>query len=283
MNLTYPDATGTTSATSINSGGSDIIPGSFTIARITALGTTNSTVTVASTDTINDVLTKIQNALADGTTATIDPTSGVITVTPGSGTLSFAGTTSDSTNFLTVAGFTGSGPYTSVPLIDNSKVNINPGDTSSNTYALSSYSIGTDGSVTATYANGDKITVTGDSNRTLLYTTAKGVQIQSANITNSVINPSQLQLQMSNVLNPDGLVSSGGNMFTLGPNAGMQTFAIGGNAGMGTINSGELESSNVDLTTELANLIIAQRSIDANSKTFSAENTIMRELVNLGN
>jgi flagellar hook protein FlgE len=77
------------------------------------------------------------------------------------------------------------------------------------------------------------------------------------------------QLAMANFPNPQGLEQ-------LGDTSWQQTFTSGdavqgtaASAGFGSIQSGALESSNVDLTTELVNMITAQRSFDANAQVIT--------------
>jgi flagellar hook protein FlgE len=54
-----------------------------------------------------------------------------------------------------------------------------------------------------------------------------------------------------------------------------------GTAGLGSIQSGALELSNVDLSTEMANLITAQRAFEANSKIVSTSDEILQDVVNM--
>jgi flagellar hook protein FlgE len=68
----------------------------------------------------------------------------------------------------------------------------------------------------------------------------------------------------------------------------VQTFASGapvygqaGNAGMGTIDSGSLEQSNVDITTQLVNMITAQRAFQANAEMVSTENQITQTVIGI--
>jgi flagellar hook protein FlgE len=56
---------------------------------------------------------------------------------------------------------------------------------------------------------------------------------------------------------------------------------IPGTAGFGTLESGKLESSTVDLATELADMIEAQRNYTANSKVFQTGADLLDVLVNL--
>jgi flagellar hook protein FlgE len=56
---------------------------------------------------------------------------------------------------------------------------------------------------------------------------------------------------------------------------------IPGTNGLGTINPGALEMSNVDLSREFSNMIIAERGLQANSKTITTSDTILTTLVNM--
>ncbi|MCY1249637.1 Flagellar hook protein FlgE [compost metagenome] len=50
---------------------------------------------------------------------------------------------------------------------------------------------------------------------------------------------------------------------------------------LGSVSSGALEESNVDLTAQLVNLIVAQRNYQANAKTIQTESTISDTIINL--
>lgn len=52
-------------------------------------------------------------------------------------------------------------------------------------------------------------------------------------------------------------------------------------ANIGTILGGALEASNVDLTDQLVNMIIAQRNFQANAKTITTENTLTETVINI--
>jgi flagellar hook protein FlgE len=74
----------------------------------------------------------------------------------------------------------------------------------------------------------------------------------------------------------------------LGANAWAATFASGepvqgspGNGKFGALQSGALEESNVDLTSELVNMMTAQRAYQANAQTIKTQDQVMSTLVNL--
>jgi flagellar hook protein FlgE len=61
------------------------------------------------------------------------------------------------------------------------------------------------------------------------------------------------------------------------------TAAIGasGTNGLGTLQGGAIEESNVNISAEFSDLIIAQRAFEANSKTVTTFDTITQETINM--
>ncbi len=70
--------------------------------------------------------------------------------------------------------------------------------------------------------------------------------------------------------NPSGLSSEGGNLLAESSASGTPTTGTAGQDGMGTIQQGFLERSNVQMVTELVNLITAQRAYETNSRAIKA-------------
>ncbi|MNT78707.1 Flagellar hook protein FlgE [compost metagenome] len=62
---------------------------------------------------------------------------------------------------------------------------------------------------------------------------------------------------------------------------GFMTFAGDTEIGTGAIISGQLEMSNVDLTAEFTEMIVAQRGFQANSRIITTSDEILQEVVNL--
>lgn len=90
------------------------------------------------------------------------------------------------------------------------------------------------------------------------------------------------QIMLQNFSNPDQLVKAGGNLYTVTTAAGgLAAAAAPGSSGLGTIESGYLEMSNVDLASQLTNLITAQQAYSANSKVITTSNDVLQTLVNL--
>jgi flagellar hook protein FlgE len=75
-------------------------------------------------------------------------------------------------------------------------------------------------------------------------------------------------IPLVNVASPDNLTSVNGTVYSTNINSGQPQVGTAGTAGFGTIESSSLESSTVDLATELTAMIQAQSSYEANSKVF---------------
>ena len=88
-------------------------------------------------------------------------------------------------------------------------------------------------------------------------------------------------IPIANVASPDHLTSVSGNAFQANLNSGPIQVGTAGQAGLGTIASSSLESSTVDLATELTNMIQAQSAYEANSKVFQTGANILDVLNNL--
>ncbi len=92
------------------------------------------------------------------------------------------------------------------------------------------------------------------------------------------------QIVMAKVANPEGLTKSGANLYQASNNSGdLATGGLvtSGVAGTGSINSGFLEMSNVDLSEEFTDMIVAQRGFQSNTKIITTSDEILQELVNL--
>ena len=89
------------------------------------------------------------------------------------------------------------------------------------------------------------------------------------------------------VINPAGLEKIGGNLYQMTANANPDARncklvpLVDPETGTGTLISGQLEMSNVDLTGEFTEMIIAQRGFQANSRIITTSDEILQEVVNL--
>ncbi|MGU7855607.1 flagellar hook protein FlgE [Burkholderia orbicola] len=114
---------------------------------------------------------------------------------------------------------------------------------------LTTYSIGTDGKLTGNYSNGQ--------------TAVLG------------------QIALANFNNPNGLVNLGGNQYAESAASGVPQVSAPGSTNHGTLQGSALENSNVDLTSQLVNLITAQRNYQANAQTIKTQQTVDQTLINL--
>ncbi|PYI50374.1 flagellar hook-basal body complex protein [Paenibacillus flagellatus] len=95
-----------------------------------------------------------------------------------------------------------------------------------------------------------------------------------------------MQIAVVKVTNPAGLEKVGGNMYRTTPNASaeelnLDTVANDPAIGTGAIISGQLEMSNVDLTGEFTEMIVAQRGFQANSKIITTSDEVLQEILSL--
>lgn len=110
---------------------------------------------------------------------------------------------------------------------------------------LSGYSIGGDGIITATYSNGDIRKIA--------------------------------QVVVAEFDNPAGLEKVGDNLYNMTSNSG----EFDGIGSAGVFNTGVLEMSNVDLSSEFTDMIITQRGFQANSRIITVSDEMLQELTNL--
>lgn len=113
---------------------------------------------------------------------------------------------------------------------------------------MTGYSIGEDGVISGNFSNGTKRTLG--------------------------------QLALATFSNNSGLIDRGGNMFVEGPGSGTAIVSAPLSLGAGKVISGALELSNVDLSEEFINLIIASTGFSAASRVISTSDELITELLN---
>lgn len=113
----------------------------------------------------------------------------------------------------------------------------------------SGFTIGSDGRVTATFNNGQKLNVG--------------------------------QLALGNVINLQGLQDMGNGDFATSLASGTAAIGVSGTSGLGSMQGGALEASNVNISAEFSKLIIAQRAFEANSKAITTFDTVTQETINM--
>jgi flagellar hook protein FlgE len=89
------------------------------------------------------------------------------------------------------------------------------------------------------------------------------------------------QVAVALVANPDGLTLAGGNDYSVTNASGSVTVGTGQVGGRGKIEGESLESSNVDISAEFSDLIVAQRAFEANSKTVTTFDEVTQEAIGM--
>jgi flagellar hook protein FlgE len=126
------------------------------------------------------------------------------------------------------------------------------GTISANGYAVGqyeSYAIGSDGTVSVTYSNG-----------------------QQQNVG---------QIALANVANLQGLNMLGDGDYEATQASGAATLGTSGSGGLGTMEDAALEASNVNISTEFSDLIVAQRAFEANAKSVTTFDTVTQDTINM--
>jgi flagellar hook protein FlgE len=168
-------------------------------------------------------------------------------LTPGSGKFNFtipdaASTTAGATQALTMD-FTGTTQFGATSgVVSNSQDGYSAA-------TLSGFTVGGDGTLMGNYSNGR--------------TQALG------------------QIALANFANQNGLQNLGGNVYAQTGASGAAQISVPGSTGHGSLQGGAVENSNVDLTSELVNLITAQRNYQANAQTIKTQQTVDQTLINL--
>jgi flagellar hook protein FlgE len=102
----------------------------------------------------------------------------------------------------------------------------------------------------------------------------------SARYSNGETRPAG-QLELATFRNAQGLQPMGGNAWVQTAASGGAIVGTPGSGNLGVLQAGALEESNVDLTAELVNMIVAQRSYQANAQTIKTQDQILQAIVNL--
>lgn len=89
------------------------------------------------------------------------------------------------------------------------------------------------------------------------------------------------QIVLANFANNEGLASQGDNVWAATQASGVALLGTAGTGNFGKLTNGALEASNVDLSKELVNMIVAQRNYQSNAQTIKTQDQILNTLVNL--
>jgi flagellar hook protein FlgE len=89
------------------------------------------------------------------------------------------------------------------------------------------------------------------------------------------------KLALANVANLQGLQLLGGGNYAATQASGQPATGVSGSAGLGSFEDASLEESNVNISAEFSDLIIAQRAFEANSKAVTTFDTVAQETINM--
>ncbi len=89
------------------------------------------------------------------------------------------------------------------------------------------------------------------------------------------------QVALADFSNPQGLRALGDSAWAEGFSSGVPLIGIPGSGSLGVIQSGALEGSNVDLTSQLVNMITAQRNFQANAQVITTADTVTQTVINI--
>lgn len=89
------------------------------------------------------------------------------------------------------------------------------------------------------------------------------------------------QVALADFSNTAGLQPLGGSIWAETFTSGQPALSVPGTGGVGSVQSGALEDSNVEVTQELVDMIVAQRNFQANAKVIQTEDTITQAVINL--
>lgn len=89
------------------------------------------------------------------------------------------------------------------------------------------------------------------------------------------------QIAIASFANVQGLERNGSNEYLATLSSGAANVGVPGTGGRGTLEGGSLEESNVDIATELSELILAERDYQANAKTVTTFDDVTQDAINL--
>jgi flagellar hook protein FlgE len=119
------------------------------------------------------------------------------------------------------------------------------------------------------------------------YTTGSlvGINISSTGVVQANFTNGQSttlgQLGLANFADPQGLQQIGNTQWEQSFASGAPVQGVAGGSGFGTIQSGALEDSNVDITSQLVKMITAQRAFQANAQMISTEDQLTQDVINI--
>ncbi|MDR3407194.1 MAG: flagellar hook protein FlgE [Methylovirgula sp.] len=125
-----------------------------------------------------------------------------------------------------------------------------------------------------------KSTVNGNAPGTFESVSVSTSGVLSEVFSNGVTTPIY-QIPLGTVPSVNSMASLAGDVFEPNSNSGAITLGAANSEGFGSIKGSQLESSTVDLATQLTNMVVTQNAYQANSKAFQVGSDMLSQLVNL--
>jgi flagellar hook protein FlgE len=125
-----------------------------------------------------------------------------------------------------------------------------------------------------------QVTTNGTAFGSLTNVSVNSAGIVTAAFSNGVTQP-LAQIAVATFPNPDGLTTVNGDAFQVSQNSGTFTLQQAGQGTAGQIDPSTLESSTVDLSSQLTDLITSQSAYSASSKIITTANQMMEDLLNI--
>lgn len=245
----------------------------------------NISLDIGDKDTTIDALVQGFNAKLAGSGVSFEVGNGTISYTTDKCKIEFLseGTTS---NFLGETGLSSNNPKSEeIGQIVRLQDVINYND--KNAISSATTSIDENGILVATYNDGSVLTQYLDEAETVQwkYVTPEGVTITGDDVireSTDLRENANFVIELATMVNQEGLVSLNNNLWEWGPDVGDIFYGVAGEMAFGSIEPGGYEGSNVDIATELSNMIMAQRMIQMNSRVFGTASSVMETLAYLG-
>lgn len=89
------------------------------------------------------------------------------------------------------------------------------------------------------------------------------------------------QIVLANFANSQGLQPNGDTLWSETYDSGPALVSAPGSSTVGVLQAGALEASNVDISKQLVNMIVAQRDFQANAKMISTEDQVTQSIINI--
>jgi flagellar hook protein FlgE len=192
-----------------------------------------------------DASGNLASVTSGGVTSTVGTATGDVSTIP----IAFTGLADGATDLSTKWNLLNTNGAQILTQVDSDSVTSSSVANGYNAGTYNGFSVNSDGSVEASYSNG---------------------QTQLVG-----------QVALADVTNEQGLTTLGNGLYKTTLASGTANIGIAGTGALGTIKDDALEQSNVDISGEFSQLIIAQRAFEANSKSITTFDTVTQDIIGI--